>query len=176
MLQRLRFGGDNLRDVIYQFADANESIVIDICLPLQAFEQKVCECAVTAAPTIVFKTALVCSRGKQPKNPGAALPDLTQILSDERSLGCAARGPSYLAGMASVGHQNHNSRVKALRYDSIKLSDLQCGGVEILRIGIVREQVAVALTFDDSVSCKEDIDDVVGLRAADEPRADCCSN
>src|SRR5262245_31077403 len=131
---------------------------------------------VSSAPARIFKAAFVGTRREQSENSGAALSDFIQIFCDGRAFKLTSRSPADLPCVTGVGHQDYDASVKPLGNDSIEFGYLQRGGIEILRIRIVGEQISIALAFNDSMAGEENVNDIFGLGASNEPGADRSSN
>src|SRR6185295_11880105 len=78
--------------------------------------------------------------------------------------------------MAGVGNHNGNTRAQPLRNYAVEFCYWQSGGVEILRVRVICQQITVAALLDDAVPCEEYVNDIIRFsRAALRPASFCNS-
>ena len=78
--------------------------------------------------------------------------------------------------MARVRHQDHQSGPQARAQSAVYVLKGQRGGVQILRIRVVRHEISVFVVVEHAVAGEEHIDDVFGPGLADQPGVERCVN
>jgi hypothetical protein len=81
--------------------------------------------------------------------------------------------------VAGIGDEDHGPGTDVAGDGFVQFAEGKCGGVEILGIGVVRDEVGFVAFTDDSVSGEVDVDYVAGSGGGGEPfvqRAAQCSD